>query len=525
MLRRCGMYEAFRSFAWTLAAYCNKEGLTPEEVTIDTIEEIAEFVVEQRERLNYKADSFCPVLCSGDDIHNYYIPDATSEAARNALAESIAKDSEDEVVDPQAHILSLDGLRKDMEYLFPAMQTIYDCLAVERDFNEPLEGAVAEVLYVWCSMTYALRSPIYTEDGPMNCFWDHPGEMPTLKSFGRATNRSEKAVDCGYSFTYEQGVAFENEHYSFQFPDGFVVKEGEEDRDFIAYLPNEDDPEDHLESAFIIYAGQDMNGGFNAQLKLPLTYHAVLSDFAAQMPGAIPWYYHRKELPGVIVAAPENVCLHANAVVAYGDTLKMIRFQINVSSKKQANACEALIKSMLDRMVPKNPVDILDEIDAAEYVNMTMTPSEVTKWTELLGEYYAQIATARNQRQENLVQSVQSNNPGMPKVKKMLRDMLRQYTDAAAECLKKADAVYQLKRIQYPDNKALKKMKKAMDECFLNLVLQFVNLDGERIESEDAYKANYEQHSNIAADQAVKEILESCGDVLSDAVIAALRKA
>ena len=523
LLRRCGMYEAFRSFAWTLAAHCDKEGLTPEQVDIDAIEEIADFVVEQRGRLNYEANSFCPALCSGDDIHNYYVPDATPEAAKKALAASMTEESEDEDLDPQAHILSLDGLRKDMEYLFPVMQTIYDNLAAERDFDEPLEGAVAEILYVWCSMTYALRSPIYTEDGPMNCFWDHPGEMPILKSFGKSTKRSEKQVDCGYAFTYEQGLAFENEHYTFQFPDGFVVKEGEEDRDFIAYLPNEDDPDDHFESAFVIYAGQDMNGGVNAQLKLPLTYHAVLNGFATQMPGTIPWYYHRKELPGIIAAAPEAFCLHANAVVAYGETLKMIRFQINVSNKKQANACEALIKGMLDRMAPKNPVDILDEIDADKYVEMTPESTEVAHWMELLDAYSNQIAIARNQRQEQLVQSIQSNNPGMPKIKKMLREMLSQYTEAAAECLKKADAIYQLKRVQFPNNKVLAKMKKAIDEAFLDLVLQFVNLDGERIESVDDYKAIYEEHSEIPTDKAVADILKLCSDELSASVVTALK--
>lgn len=525
LLRRCGMYEAFRSFAWTLAAFCDKEGLLPEQVTIDDIEEIADFVVEQRGRLNYEADSFCPTICSGDDIHNYYIPDATPDTARKALAQCMAEESEDDEMDPQAHILSLDGLRKDMEYLFPAMQTIYDNLAAVRDFDEPLEGAVAEVLYVWCAMTYALRSPIYTEDGPMNCFWDHPGKMPVLKSFGKAANRSEKHVDCGYSFTYEQGLLFENEHYSIQFPDGFVIKEGEEDRDFIAYLPNEDDPDDHFESAFVIYAGQDMNGGVNAQLKLPLTYHAVLNAFATQMPGTIPWYYHRRELPGIIAAAPEAGCLHANAVVAYGETLKMMRFQINVSTKKQANACESLIKSMLDKMMPKEPVDILDIIDDAKYVNMSLDGSEVAQWTELMDAYSNQIAIARNQRQEQLVQSIQSNNPGMPKVKKMLRDMLRQYTDAAAECLKKADAIYQLKRSQFPNHKSLKKMKKAIDEAFLDLVEQFVNLDGERIESIDAYKEIYMGHNTMTAEQASKDILTNCGDALSDFVVTALKQA
>ncbi len=524
LLRRCGMYEAFRSFAWTLAAFCDKEELLPEQVTIDDIEEIADFIVEQRGRLNYEADSFCPTICSGDDIHNYYIPDATPNTARKALAECTAEESEDDKMGHQAHILSLDGLRKDMEYLFPAMQTIYDNLAADRDFDEPLEGAIAEVLYVWCSMTYALRSPIYTDDGPMNCFWEHPGKMPVLKSFCNATNRSEKHVDCGYSFTYEQGLLFENEHYSIQFPDGFVIKEGEEDQDFIAYLPNEDAPDDHFESAFVVFAGQDMNGDVNTQLKLPLTYHAVLNAFATQIPGTIPWCYHRRELPGIIVAVPKAGCLHANAVVAYGETLKIIHFRINVSTKKQANACKSLIMSMLDKMMPKEPVDILDIIDDDKYVNMSLDDSEVSQWTELMDAYSKQIAIARNQRQEQLVESIRSNNPEMSKVKKMLRDMLRRYTDAAAESLKKADAIYQLKRAQFPNHKSLKKMKKAIDEAFIDLVEQFVNLNGERIESIDAYKEIYMGHNTMTTEQAIKDVITNNSANLSDSLLLQLKQ-
>ena len=182
LVRRCEMYEAFRSFAWTLAAHCSKENIQPADVSIETLEDIANFVVDDCGRLNYTADSFCPVLCSGDDIHNYYISDATSPKVRAALIACLSEEAgEGSDYDPEVCILSLDGLRKDLEYLYPAMQTIHDAFAQTRDRNEQLEGALAEVLYVWCSATYAARTPIYTEDGPMNCAWDHPETSNVLE--------------------------------------------------------------------------------------------------------------------------------------------------------------------------------------------------------------------------------------------------------------------------------------------------------------------------------------------------------
>ena len=528
LLRRCKMYEAFRSFAWTLAAYCDRMKTTPAQVDIDTITEITDFVVEQRNRLNYTADSFCPTLCSGDDIHNYYIPDGVSAKTRSALIENMSggDEAENMAMDPEAHILSLEGLRKDLEYLFPAMQTIYDYLAKDRDFDEALEGPVPEVLYAWCAMTYAARAPIHTEDGPVNCFWAHPGKMPVLKSFGtKSVSRGPKKTDCGFRFTYEQGLKFENEHYDIRLPDGFVIKTGEEDRDFIAYLPASSAPDDYTASDFTVFAGQSMDGSVNAQLKLVLSYHSILSGFAMQIPGTLLWYYHRKDLPGIIAASPDSSCLHANAILAYGETLKMIRFQINVSSKKQAEACEDLIKSVLDQMTAKNPVKLLDQIDDPKFVGMNLTATEVSKWTDLIDEYASQIVIARNKEQEYLVEGFRKKNPGLAKIKKTLKTMLQKYTEFAADCLRKADMIYQLKCAQYPENSALKKMKKSIDDAFMDLVVQFVNLDGERIESRSEYMEVYQKHTKSQPDKAIADILKSYSDKLDKATVATLESA
>ena len=120
-----------------------------------------------------------------------------------------------------------------------------------------------------------------------------------------------------------------------------------------------------------------------------------------------------------------------------------------------------------------------------------------------------------------IVEMIQ-NNPGVAKIKKLLKDMLYQCSSAAAGFLKKADAIYQLKRMQYPDSKELKEMKKSIDEVFSDLVLQFVNLDEERIEVEDAYKREYERHLKLSAEKAIKEILEKESNALGKNALFAL---
>lgn len=172
-IRRAYMFDGLRSFAWTLADYCEKQNKAPGQVAFDTLSELAAFV-EKRHYLNYLPDSHCPTLCTGDDIHVLYLPDSISQAERTAILASQNKDVDDGQA--KTEIRSLEGLREELVWLYPAMETIFDELEAGRDRNEALEGGVADVLYAWCAMTYAAREPIFTEDGPVNNGFMHPEE-------------------------------------------------------------------------------------------------------------------------------------------------------------------------------------------------------------------------------------------------------------------------------------------------------------------------------------------------------------
>lgn len=167
LIRRAEMYDGLRSFAWTLMAYCENEEISLVDVDFDTLQRLTAFI-QSRNYLNYKADSFCPTLCSGDDCHIYFIPDAVSKNDKKQFFEFTGADA--------AHMKSLDALRKDLRDIFPAIQTIYSNLADDRDPDEPLVNDVADILYAWCSMTYAARESFYSDDGPMNCMFAHPDE-------------------------------------------------------------------------------------------------------------------------------------------------------------------------------------------------------------------------------------------------------------------------------------------------------------------------------------------------------------
>ena len=182
-MRRAYMMSALRSFAWTLADYCEEYGVTPETIDPAVPARIADFVAS-RDWLNYDGKTHCKGLCSGSDLHVYFIPDAVSAADRRKFLPSKevkeeAKKMEEEIPGYNAilcEVHSLEALRKDLEYIYPAVKILYDDLANERDTSEALEGNAADIVYAWIAVAKAAEGPFFTEDGPVNYSFNWPGD-------------------------------------------------------------------------------------------------------------------------------------------------------------------------------------------------------------------------------------------------------------------------------------------------------------------------------------------------------------
>ena len=172
-LRNICMFSGLRSFAWTLAAYCQKNETEPGEVPLDTLENLVDFIAG-RNWLNYEAGSYCSGLCAGDNLHTFYLPDSASAADREQLPlseeeieyimdQTGEEPSEDEI---SCELLSLDALRKDLAYIGPAVHRLYENLQQTRDRTVALTGNAADIVYAWCALALAAQEPFFTDAGP-----------------------------------------------------------------------------------------------------------------------------------------------------------------------------------------------------------------------------------------------------------------------------------------------------------------------------------------------------------------------
>lgn len=359
----------------------------------------------------YKYDEFLAFNLPED----YYVVEETDDDEYDEDDEY--EDEDDDNKKAVYGIMSLDALRKELDYMYPAIKAIYDELEATRDTEEALTGGIADILYVWCSMTYAAREPIFTEDGPVNCWWEHPDNMTDseenkqkyIKEVQRANVSSSEPVE---NFTYNDKLQAEGEGYVIDIPDGFIIKEGDEDRDFIAYLPNEDDTDDEDESRFIIYAGQKIENEIIGKLR---TYVEYVEHFN-------------------------------NARDTWLSGL------INVFKQQQEEG----------------------DADVAQ-------------------------------------------------LKKDIKNVLRNISQYVEEELKRAELIYTLKRIQYPESDNLCKMREAV-ESLVELSTQCINLDEQQIKAESEFAKDVETRFNMSANDSADQIMNVMDDTYNKSAVQLLSK-
>ena len=177
-IRRAYMLNALRSFGWTLSSYCKQKKTKPESVSLEVLSKLVDFI-KDRNWLNYEDSSYCEGLCAGQDIFTFYLTDKVKEADKKYFLpteEDLEKAESNPVMSGAlpTGIESLESLRKDLEYLYPAVKTIYDDLAKSRDRSVPLEGGLSDIVYTWIAMAKAAKSQFYTNEGPMSYFLSQP---------------------------------------------------------------------------------------------------------------------------------------------------------------------------------------------------------------------------------------------------------------------------------------------------------------------------------------------------------------
>ena len=334
--------------------------------------------------------------------------------------------------------------------------------------------------------------------------------------------------------SYSKNQKVKGSGYVMDIPDNFTIKKGAEGRDFIAYIPNPDDPEDYFESDFIIFAGQPQEAEVISQFKTMAEFFAIGEAMNAvadvKLGEEDAEHYARRDLPGVIIYSLDqlpphvNPALHVNILVVIDDHIQMMRLQILDVTKQDTAKYKKAVREILDHMRADKPVTLLTEPDAEKYIAMSADSKTVTEWNGLIQEYIDHIGIARDIQQNMIVNSF-SNNPvgGFDKFKKDIKQMLKNISGDVDRELVKAEAVYTLKRAEYPNSPSLKGMKAVLNNL-IDFANQKVDLLGENVEVKSSIASGIKVRLNKPVADVI-DIISGNKSELNKNVKSALRKA
>lgn len=156
------LFHKLRSFAWTLADYCERNNIDFEDLPLALLLTLADFVLDQY-GLNYSDESAFPGLCQKADLNVLYVPEALMGQTLEDIAPNPDKDREDLQVPLQVH--SLDSIRRDLEDLYPVILRLHEHLSEEMEAGREWSLAAADLVYTWCVLAYAAREPFFSDDG------------------------------------------------------------------------------------------------------------------------------------------------------------------------------------------------------------------------------------------------------------------------------------------------------------------------------------------------------------------------
>ena len=174
-LRKAYLLHALRSFGWTVTEHCKSQMIEPGDVSLEMLHECVA-KSRKKEWLNYCSNR-CEGLCAGPDMNVFYVPQGVSPEDKWKLQygqldvgqnekTAVFFSYEDEAL---PNVQSLDELRKNLGYLYPAIKILWDDLYSARDYSEALEGDAADVVFAWCVLALAARRPFALKPGPSQC--------------------------------------------------------------------------------------------------------------------------------------------------------------------------------------------------------------------------------------------------------------------------------------------------------------------------------------------------------------------
>lgn len=330
----------------------------------------------------------------------------------------------------------------------------------EGEYDESVDGEQSDIDFMnMMSMIPGVTVPSQKPKKKANSSF-HTVSSPSNKvtesgSIGSSTSATKYYN--GVSITYDKGKKVKGEGYTFLVPDSFSIGE-EEDRDFVAWYPSKDDPEEHSSGIIRIYPGQAQK---------TIEEGLVLETLQSYPPMCSAFQEHGIEVlrtQNTPISALMRNCVHYpidakhtgggcmfNRTPNYytyivtlfiNDHFKQFRFDVEGANTRSEAQIKKTLLALIDGIIPDVPFALEKPLNDQFYKDQKLTKKFVKNWSQKfdlqLGRQRA-VMDIRLKTVEAMVQS-QSMNGGVDRdeIIERIRNTAREMADVTERLLKES---------------------------------------------------------------------------------------
>ena len=329
-------------------------------------------------------------------------------------------------------------------------------------------------------------------------------ENPLEKLFGHQFDVEMEDVDLHaadiLNVTYDQNTKVDTEEYTISIPDGFVVLENEQERDFIAYLPHPENPDDQEMAPITLFAGQRLvNASFNeiptAEARMIALENMMLST--PQFNVANLRTFQRGDVSGMYMYFHDMYAYHINIQLPMPGCLKMFRIMLMDMPKEHEEKVFEFADNWLATIQMKNEFPKPVELDDDKFFH-EFNHDVFEQWKASYEQTVAiaqNIMTLKGNCEALKYQNAQRNGKGsVTLVKKEIRKFVEEAAKKWAVANAKAMAFFRY----HKDNISFDELLKVYNFLKEKFAIEQINihLDDDKISSKveqrDEFKAEIE---------------------------------
>lgn len=204
-----------------------------------------------------------------------------------------------------------------------------------------------------------------------------------------------------FNISFKEKNTFSNDKYSIGIPDGYSIEENVNNRDFLAWLPNNEKPDDADFGNVVLYAGQSNALETLSELAIPDTRAKAAYTILDSIRRIVEFgnsektqLYVHGQTGAAYYCVYDTGAIHVMISVALKNQIKNFRLLFQDVEQADLKKADAYTRKLLDTINVKGEFSQLEKIDSEKNCNAELNQEFADKFKKLLSNTCQQYLKA-----------------------------------------------------------------------------------------------------------------------------------